>query len=206
MSVDTKDPKEGSLADAVAELLDVGSRTGLSMLSAIFGATTSVLGTAGPAVTRRRSHAGCNCRIPPPCWEPQPLGTFGSRACPGSAATIRIRVTNCGSSPRTVRIEPSPSSKGLVIKPPQLELAPEERGYAVVSFEVAPDAAEGGVSEFLVWIRGCHEHFFRWRVRVGRLCGSSCPEVEVDDCPDNIHHWYDHFYCERGCPQYQVTR
>jgi hypothetical protein len=42
-------------------------------------------------------------------------------------------------------------------------------------------------------------------VRVGRLCGASCPEVEVDDCPDNIHHWYDHFYCERGCPQHQVT-
>jgi hypothetical protein len=27
----------------------------------------------------------------------------------------------------------------------------------------------------------------------------------VDDCPDNIHHWYDHFYCDRGCPQHQVT-
>src|SRR5437899_3497893 len=171
MSVDTKDPKEGSLADAVAELLDVGSRTGISMLSAIFGATTSVLGTAGPAVTRRRSHAGCNCRIPPPCWEPQPLGTFGSRACPGSTATIRIRVTNCGSSPRTARIEPSPSSKGLVIKPPQLELGPEERGYSVVSFEVAPDAAEGGATPHLLRLSGCTEPVLRWLGSGGLPCG-----------------------------------
>jgi hypothetical protein len=25
-------------------------------------------------------------------------------------------------------------------------------------------------------------------------------EVEIEDCPDLIHHWYDHFYCERPCP------
>jgi hypothetical protein len=23
--------------------------------------------------------------------------------------------------------------------------------------------------------------------------------VEVEDCPDLIHHWYDHFYCDRPC-------
>ena len=205
MSVQAKDLKEGSLADAVADLITVGSRTGFSVLSSLIGGTSAVLGAARPAVARRRGRT-CSCHIPPPCWEPQPLGTFASRACPGASATIRIRVTNCGSSSRTVKVEPSPSSKGLIINPPQLVLGPEERGYSVVSFEVAPNAAEGEVSEFLVWVRGCHEHFFRWRVRVGRLCGASCPEVEVDDCPDNIHHWYDHFYCERGCPQHQVTR
>jgi hypothetical protein len=206
MSVHTKDLEDGSLADAVANLITVGSRTGFSVLSSLFGGTSSVLGAARPAMARRHGRTCRNCHIPPPCWEPQPLGTFASRACPGASATIRIRVTNCGSSPRTVKMEPSPSSKGLIIKPAELVLGPEERGYAVVSFEVAPDAAEGEVSEFLVWVRGCHEHFFRWRVRVGRLCGGSCPEVEVDDCPDNIHHWYDHFYCERGCPQPQVKR
>jgi hypothetical protein len=206
MSVHTKDLEDGSLADAIANLITVGSRTGFSVLSSLFGGTSAVLGAARPAMARRHGRTCCSCHIPPPCWEPQPLGTFASRACPGSSATIRIRVTNCGSSPRTVKMEPSPSSKGLIIKPPELVLGPEERGYAVVSFEVAPDAAEGQVSEFLVWVRGCHEHFFRWQVRVGRVCGASCPEIDVDDCPDNIHHWYDHFYCERGCHQHQVTR
>jgi hypothetical protein len=206
MSVQTKDLKEGSLADAVADLITIGSRTGFSLLSSVFSGTSAVLGAALPAMARRRGGSCCSCHIPPPCWEPQPLGTFASRACAGATATIRIRVTNCGSSPRTVKIEPSPSSTGLTIKPPDLALGPEERGYAVVSFEVAPNAAEGEVSEFLVWVRGCHEHFFRWRVRAGRFCETSCPEVEVDDCPDNIHHWYDHFYCERGCPQPQVKR
>jgi hypothetical protein len=205
MSVGMKDLDDGSLADAVADLLEVGSRTGFRLLSTLVGGTAAVLGGAGPAVARRRGRA-CNCRIPPPCWEPQPLGTFTSRACPGSDASIRIRVMNCGSSPRTVKIEPSAASKGLSIKPGQLALGPMERGYAMVTFAMAPEAAEGEVSEFLVWVRGCHEYFFRWRVRVGRRCGVSCPEVDVEDCPDNIHHWYDHFYCEHGCHQHQVTR
>jgi hypothetical protein len=26
-----------------------------------------------------------------------------------------------------------------------------------------------------------------------------CNEVEINDCPDMIHHWYDHFYCHRHC-------
>jgi hypothetical protein len=21
----------------------------------------------------------------------------------------------------------------------------------------------------------------------------------VEDCPDLLHHWYDHFYCNRPC-------
>ena len=205
MSVQPKDLKEGSLADVVADLITVGSRTGFSVLSSFIGGTSAVLGAARPAVARRRGRT-CGCHIPPPCWEPQPLGTFASQACAGATATIRIRVTNCGSAPRTVKIEPSTSSTGLTIKPPDLALGPEERGYSVVSFEVAPNAAQGEVHEFLVWIRGCHEYFFRWQVRVGRVCGGSCPEVDVEDCPDNVHHWYDHFYCERGCPQHQVKR
>ncbi len=204
MTVPRKDLDDSSLADAVADLFEVGSRTGFQLLSSLVGGTAAVLGGAGPTVARGRSRCR-NCRIPPPCWEPQPLGTFTSRAGPESDATIRIRVTNCGLTSRTVTIEPSPASKGLVIKPAQLVLGPEERGYAVVSFKVPPSAAEGAVSEFLVWVRGCNEHFFRWRVQVCRSCGGSCPEVDVEDCPDLIHHWYDHYYCERGC-QHQVTR
>ena len=25
-------------------------------------------------------------------------------------------------------------------------------------------------------------------------------ELTVEDCPDLVHHWYDHFYCPRPCP------
>src|SRR5487761_1317289 len=102
MSVQTKDLKEGSLADAVADLFEVGSRTGFSLVSSVIGGTTAVLGAARPTVSRKRGRT-CSCHIPPPCWEPQPLGTFASQACPGAPATIRIRVPNGGSSPRTVK-------------------------------------------------------------------------------------------------------
>ena len=26
-----------------------------------------------------------------------------------------------------------------------------------------------------------------------------CHEVRVSDGPDHVHHWHDHFYCNRPC-------
>jgi hypothetical protein len=28
----------------------------------------------------------------------------------------------------------------------------------------------------------------------------------VEDCPDLIHHWYDHFYCPRPCIEERSNR
>ncbi len=97
-------------------------------------------------------------------------------------------------------LEGGAGSAAVEFDPAGLTLGPEERGYSAVSFDIPPEAEPGEVREFLVWITGCKQYFLRWRVRVARSCGGPCPEVEVDDCPDLVHHWYDHFYCERLCP------
>src|SRR2546430_2322387 len=117
MSLHTKDLGEGSLADAVADLVEVGSRTGLCLLFSIFRAVPAALGAASPVIAQRRGRSNCNCRIPTPCWEPRALGTFATVACPGSVSTLRIRVTNCGSSPPDGKLGPRPASKGAHLQP-----------------------------------------------------------------------------------------
>jgi hypothetical protein len=64
---------------------------------------------------------------------------------------------------------------------------------------VPADAATGQEYEVLLWVRGCQNHYLRWTLKVANRGASCCHEVEVEDCPDLIHHWYDHFYCERPC-------
>jgi hypothetical protein len=140
---------------------------------------------------------GCGCEIPPPCWAPQPIGDVDSGACPGATATIRIRVTNCGATARTLTIDAI--GTGVTVSPSSLPLGPMERGHVVVSTALPPDADLGTEREVLVWVRGCHDHFLRWTIRVSRDRDCGCEDVHVEDCPDYVHHWYDHFYCARPC-------
>jgi hypothetical protein len=77
-----------------------------------------------------------------------------------------------------------------------LNLGPMERGTAVVKLDFT-DCEE---IEELVWVRGCYDHYIRWTVSESRFGGDTCHELDVEDCPEYIHHWYDHFYCERPCP------
>jgi hypothetical protein len=146
-------------------------------------------------------HSGC--KIPPPCWVPKSLGDVTSAVCPGAAATLRIRVTNCGVGARNVRVEVPGTAddlKNISISPPSLTLQPQERGSFSVTATVPPDAPCPNRKEYLVWVRGCYDYYFRWTVISAHRGDKSCHEISVDDCPDLIHHWYDHFYCDRPCP------
>lgn len=146
----------------------------------------------------RRVQGGC-CDIPPPCWMPRPLGECVSAARQCGRACVRLRVTNCDRARRAVQVHVSGSPWQVDVSPATLVLGPMERRTVEVCVRV-PDTAEDGAShELLVWVRGCREHYLRWTVRVGSFAPGSCHEVRVDDCPDYRHHWYDHFYCARGC-------
>ena len=183
-------------AEALADVLAASSKLGISLLNVFTGAARDVV------PHRSASACRCGCHIPAPCWEPQPLGTHTSRGCPGSDATLRIRVTNCGSTARQVAFEPGAGSSGVEFEPGGLNLGPQESGYSVITFDIPPDATIGSSREFLVWIIGCKQYFLRWRVQVASRCGDVCPQLDVADCPDLIHHWYDHFYCEHPCQKH----
>jgi hypothetical protein len=143
--------------------------------------------------------ARCGCDIPPPCWMPVSLGELKDHVCPGETASVRIRVTNCGGASSQVRLEAAGAASPVTISGSPLSLGPMERGVLSASFALPPDADEGDHFEILLWVRGCRTHFLRWMVKVDDRGAGCCHEVDVEDCPDLVHHWYDHFYCAHPC-------
>jgi hypothetical protein len=147
----------------------------------------------------RRMPARCSCEIPPPCWMPKGLGRVRSRVCPGGTAVLRLRVTNCGASQRAFQIEATGADADDVkLEPAKLALDPMDAATVTATIPV-PMSSSSHEREALVWVHGCHSHFLRWAVGTGGS-SDSCHELDVEDCPDYIHHWYDHFYCDHPCP------
>jgi hypothetical protein len=171
-------------AKAVGDLVAPAARRSLELLG---------------SVSLPSRDAGCGCEIPPPCWAPQPLGEPTTEACPGNKALLRLTITNCGLTGRTIKV--SATNAAVEVEPASLTLGPMEEGLVAVSLAVPAGATKGQTQKSLVWIRGCKDYFIRWTV-VTAASGVSCcaTELELEDCPDLIHHWYDHFYCQRPCP------
>jgi hypothetical protein len=140
--------------------------------------------------------------IPPPCWYPISAGVRHTYACPDVSATVEMRVANCGPTSRVIRAE---SADGVSLKPAKLTLAPMEHGHVTASFKVPADAELGDEYERLVWIRGCQSHYVRWRIVAASKDVDLCHELEVEDRPDYLHHWYDHFYCSHPCLAHGAT-
>jgi len=149
---------------------------------------------------------GAGCEIPPPCWLPKSLGEVRSAVCPGAKATLRLIVTNCGISPRAFRVEPGEAgSIEIAIVPDTVLVRPQERATFVITAEVPPDTPCSNRKEWLVWLLGCHDYYVRWTVIAAESGDCSCHEIRVEDCPDLVHHWYDHFYCDHPCPSKSRT-
>lgn len=142
------------------------------------------------------AHAPAAREIPPPCWYPIAAGARHSYACPDVTATLEMRVANRGPTSRLIRAE---SADGVSLKPAKLTLAPMEHGYLTASFTVPAGAELGDEYERLVWIRGCQSHYVRWRIVAASKDLDLCHELEIEDRPDYLHHWYDHFYCSHPC-------
>ncbi len=148
----------------------------------------------------RAAHRNC-CDIPPPCWMPQPLGAFATDTSQCGAASLDVTVTNGGPHPQTLTVEVTGTGAGAVtMQPSSLTLPPLQRG----SFTLTVNAPKSGVNatlvDVLVLIRGCRSYYLYWTVGPGNGGRCACHRIAVDDGPDLIHHWYDHFYCQRRCP------
>jgi hypothetical protein len=130
---------------------------------------------------------------------PQPLGDVETEACPGNNAVVRITVTNCGTTARKITV--TATNAAVKVAPASLSLGPLEEGLVTLTLPVPAGATKGQTQKSLVRIHGCRDYYFRWTV-VAAEAGVSCAagEIGLEDCPDLIHHWYDHFYCERPCP------
>ena len=139
------------------------------------------------------------CHVPEPCWMPRDHGECRSHVGSCGKACVRLVVTNCDRVGRTMSIRVV-GDDGATASPTQFHLGPMERTTVEVCRTVEQNDDDGPTRfENLIWVEGCREHVVRWIVSVGTAGLDSCHEIRVDDCPDYRHHWYDHFYCVRGC-------
>ena len=144
--------------------------------------------------------SGSCCTIPAPCWMPQPLGECVSHVSQCKTACIELVVTNCDrvdASDRRGRLrrrrEGCDGHAGIETIPAFL------RKKSKCCLDVPTDAKNGTEHDMVILVHGCRDYYLRWTVSIGTLGLDSCHQIAVDDCPDLVHHWYDHFYCGRGC-------
>jgi hypothetical protein len=139
----------------------------------------------------------CCGDVPEPCWMPLALGEVACRLAPGTTGIVRLIVTNQDYKPHDTVVQAAGKDAAQVaFAPGQAVLGPKERLIFTATF-TAPQ--QPGTYEVLLWVRGCRDHYLRWTVTVGDKADACCFEVTVDDTPDYIVHWYDHFYCEKPC-------
>jgi hypothetical protein len=166
-------------ARAVGDLALEGARIGAEVVSRL----------------RPRTSHTCGCEIPPPCWTPISLGSVRSPVCPGGKAVVRLRVTNCGFTPQAVHV--SANDTAVSVDPASLTFGPLDQATFILTRELPATAARDDRHPILVAVRGSRDYFFRWTVESSGRNARCSSDLAVDDCPDLIHHWYDHFYCER---------
>ncbi|HXJ03437.1 MAG TPA: hypothetical protein VNH44_19610 [Micropepsaceae bacterium] len=182
---------EKLLKDVVAAQFSLGKEV-LNVLTK--GTNSALSGLSGVKMPKLHS---C-CEIPEPCWMPKALGEIKCQLTAGSTGQVKLIVTNNDFRAHTAVAQSAGKDAGLVqFTPSQIALGPKER-TTIVAQCTAPQ--EAGTYEMVVWVSVCSDHYLRWTVEVGNTQNACCYEVTVDDTPDYVVHWYDHFYCPRPCP------
>jgi len=195
-------PSIGEAVMLVRNLFEHGAQIGMGILGALGQSSSQALCETVQGRRPLGALGDCDtCDVPAPCWEPQPLGQVTSFVAPGGQGTIRFRITNCGFSARTITFASIKPVPGLTFSPPSLTLGPLERGIVSASLQVPATAKQGEEHELVLLVHGCKNYYLRWVIKVAACGVDMCNEVEVNDCPDMIHHWYDHFYCHRHCQE-----
>lgn len=185
---------------AFAKLVEQGAQLSVDILDSLAGASPQLLNSLTKLIAHEGLLSGCSpCDIPPPCWMPRPLCDVTSIGRPGNTATLAFDITNCSMALRKVVVFTSTKNAGLTFSAAELDLGAMERGEILVSHLIPTGSAIGSKRELLMWVRGCRLYFLRWTVVVASIGADSFYEVDVRDCPDPVHHWYDHFYCPRPC-------
>jgi len=147
--------------------------------------------------------SGCSPRIPTPCWLPEDLGDLRVEIDREGTARLTVRVRNKDGQPRQVTAHVTGAGSQFVA-PVNGSVSVPAFGYGTFNFTVTVPASApvGTYVDVNIAIDGCRRHVMNWRVDALEKCdpeAKSLEEIVVCDGADQIHHWYDHFYCERRC-------
>jgi hypothetical protein len=165
------------------------------------GSATGALG-ALRGMKMPRMH-GC-CDMPEPCWMPLSLGEVKCTLKPGDSGTLCLVVTNGDFRPHDVQFAATGKSASAVsFSTTSATLGPKERIAVTATFTVPKEQRTEDCRcidhEALVWVRGCRNHYLRWTIDESACAKPCCEEIMVNDDPDYVLHWYDHFYLARPC-------
>lgn len=181
-------------------VIETITEAGLASARVIFDALNEITGIVSANNPLLALQNRSCCDVPPACWLPRLFGTVESRACPSGTALLRIRVSNCRPTSSEVEVRARADAKlDIKVTPERTTLEPMESKHFTVIAGIPEDACKGESYELVVWVSGCNDHFARWTVTAGDGASGTCQLLEVEDCPDYLHHWYDHFYCDQPC-------
>lgn len=188
------------IENGLKSLLNAQLQLGKEVLK-LAGAATGALGTLR-GIRLPRQHT-C-CEVPEPCWMPLPLGEVSCTLRPGDSGTLCLVVTNGDFRAHTYQFAATGKSASAVsFSDTSATLGPKERIAVTATFTVPKDQRAEDCRcidhEALIWVRGCRNHYLRWTVDEANCAKPCCHEVAVNDDPDYILHWYDHFYMTRPC-------
>jgi len=155
-----------------------------------------------PALKLPKGH-GC-CDVPEPCWMPLSLGEIRCTLKPGDSGTLCLVVTNGDFRAHPYQFAATgKSASAVTFSTTAATLGPKERIAVTATFTVPKEQRTEDCRcidhEALIWVRGCRNHYLRWTVDEAAASSACCHEVAVDDDPDYVLHWYDHFFIPRPC-------
>jgi hypothetical protein len=189
---------EDSLKGVIHAQLLIGKEL-LKLVSGVVGvAAGGAKGLGLPSLPR------C-CDIPDPCWMPQSLGEVKCTLAPGGTGEICLVITNEDFVAHPYAVVAAGADAGLVTATPaNLKLGPKERGCVVVKLKMPNERPKRDDCccdevEVVIWVRGCRNHYLRWVVEWSDCSQPCCDTIYVNDTPDYVLHWYDHFYLPRQC-------
>jgi hypothetical protein len=198
---DSKPTDFGPVKELVKDLVKAQLSLGRELARLAGDSAEVVLGGLGPL--RMPKMKSC-CDVPDPCWMPRAIGEVKLQLLADGTGEIHFTVTNGDYRSRTFTAKAAGQDAGLVqLSPATATLGPKERGTFTAKI-TAPAAA--GTYDALIWILGCRDHYLRVSVTVGSTQKTACYKVTVDDDPDYVVHWYDHFYCKKPCLGSSATR
>lgn len=206
-----KDCSSSSCNDSGTEGLESGLKSLINAQLLLGKEVLKLLGGAGRSAAdmaagiRLPRGGGC-CEVPEPCWMPRSLGEVGCKLRPGDTGTVCLVVTNGDFRSHSYQFAATGASAAHVsFSTSAVTLGPKERIAVTARFTVPRESKDGEDCrcidhEALIWVRGCRNHYLRWRIDEVAASQACCHEVAVDDNPDYVLHWYDHFYLPRACP------
>lgn len=188
---------------AAENLLEAGSKISTSFLNLLSSGTPGVLGGVVNWTANASAGGDCACHIPPPCWMPRILRQIVGYGVVGNEASLTFVITNESMAARSIKVFTTTSMAGLSLTSTTVNLAAMARTHVTITYTIPTGTTANPGTEILLWILGCRLHFQRWIVKLGTVSADTDQEAHVKDGPENLHHWYDHFYCPHPCLEQQ---